>query len=87
MAPPSGVILLKNGNGEHAEEAAFRRANKKRLRGATLTIAGIRRRKGKFEKCVYVKPCDDKCLSLAKKHGIRTVEYTTKTTHWETFKL
>lgn len=78
----------RNGNGEHAEEAVFRRANKKRLQGAILTVAGIRRRRGKFFKFVFAKPCNERCFNLARKYCIKIIECTTKETNiWKVIKL
>ncbi len=71
--------------GVHAEEHAFGRANKKRLAGARLTVAG-RWRTGRF---VYARPCawrddsDAACIELARKYGIKTIEYTTRNGDWE----
>lgn len=42
------------GFGEHAEAACFRRANKKRVRNATLFVASKRKKHGKM---VIAKPC------------------------------
>lgn len=42
------------GLGEHAEAAAVRRANRKRLAGATIYVAARRRRNGKM---VVAAPC------------------------------
>lgn len=69
--------------GIHAEEHALSRANRKRLSGSLLTVAGIRRG-GKW---VYSRPCEKKCLILAKKHGVTAVEFTTKEGGWEVQKL
>lgn len=74
------------GNGDrgiHAEMHAINRANKNRLRGAKLTVAGRRKRTRKF---VYSKPCDS-CMDLVFKYGIRIVEYITKDGNWETIKM
>ena len=48
------------GLGEHAEQAAMRRANKQRLPGATIYIASQRRRN---RKCILSAPCED-CRKL-----------------------
>lgn len=43
-----------SGLGEHAEAAAIRRANRKRLRGATIYVASVRKRNAKM---VLSAPC------------------------------
>lgn len=45
----------RDGLGEHAEAAAVRRSNRKRLPRSTIYIAADRRRNGK---CVTAKPCE-----------------------------
>lgn len=45
-----------DGYGEHAECAAIRRANQRRLKHATIYVAA-RRRDRKWDKCVTAKPC------------------------------
>jgi tRNA(Arg) A34 adenosine deaminase TadA len=69
--------------GTHAEEHAIRRANRKRLQGSTITVAGMRRN-GHF---VYSKPCAEICLPLCKKHGIEVIEFVDKSGTWVTMKL
>lgn len=49
-----GWNSVGNGLGEHAEAAAIRRANKKRLKGATIYIASQRKRN---KKAICSKPC------------------------------
>lgn len=68
------------GGGMHAEAHAIRRANPKRLSGATLTVAGRRRKSGNW---VYAKPCKDGCFKLAEYYNIQRVQYTTKDGGWE----
>lgn len=63
------------GFGEHAEAAAIRRANKKRLAGATIFVASVRARN---EKAVGSRPCED-CQALIDKHGLTAI-YRNK--HW-----
>lgn len=58
-----------DGFGEHAEAAAIRRANKKRLEGSTIYIAGLRDRNSKP---VNSKPCPA-CERLVKKWGLIVV--------------
>ena len=64
--------------GEHAEEMALKRANTRRLEGATLTVAG-------FRKASYVKslPCLVRCMPRIVKARIARVEYHTKEGTWE----
>jgi tRNA(Arg) A34 adenosine deaminase TadA len=63
-----------DGYGEHAEAAAFRRANKERLEWATLYVAARRSR----TKAITARPCGG-CQVLIKKWGIRTVWYRDET--------
>lgn len=56
-----------DGHGMHAEAHAVRRANKERLRGATIYVASTRRRNCKV---VTSKPCED-CQRLIDKLGLR----------------
>ncbi|TSC62318.1 MAG: hypothetical protein G01um101448_286 [Parcubacteria group bacterium Gr01-1014_48] len=68
--------------GIHAEKHALMRANRKRLKGAKLTIAGMRK---KSKNKVLSRPCDDEewsCLALACKAGIGIIEYHTKNGEW-----
>lgn len=60
-----------DGMGMHAEAYAIIRANRKRLSGATITIAGKRNRGGKW---LTSKPCEI-CMQLILASGIRSVEY------------
>ena len=77
--------LKSNGApGMHAEEHAISRANRRRLSGSRLTVAGVRRYSNKQ---VYSRPCEKKCLLLAKKHGITMIEFTTKDGGWEEQRL
>lgn len=61
-----------SGLGEHAEAAAIRRANRKRLVGATIYVAAQRQRNAKP---LNSYPCE-RCMSLLKKVGIVRWEYT-----------
>ena len=73
--------------GVHAEEHAIMRANRKRLRGAKLTVAGRRKKNGNR---VLSRPCDDEdwsCLLLVQSTRIGTVEYHTKNGVWEKIRL
>lgn len=58
-----------DGFGEHAEASAIRRANKKRLAGSTIYVAGRR------QKPIFSRPCYD-CEQLIKRWGITKVVYT-----------
>lgn len=81
-SPPSSVRLPseKERWTVHAEEGALLRGNPKRMKGATLTVAGIRVKNGHW---VFARPCVDVCLPLAKKRGIKKIEYTTKDGNWK----
>ncbi len=77
--------------GLHAEDHAISRANRKRLRGARLTVAGRRVQTGRW---VCSRPCEKKtksnrpsCLELARIHGIQTIDFMTKAGTWETLEL
>lgn len=56
-----------DGLGQHAEVHALRRANRTRLKSATIVVVG--RRRGKV---VFSFPCAT-CLSYVKRHGLRHV--------------
>ena len=81
-----------NGNGGiHAERDAIDRAEKAKLSGARLTVAGRRKKNGKW---VLSRPCELKeryhhpsCLELALACGINTVEHITKSGDWITMRL
>ncbi len=87
----AAVLSDKNGNfgwnintkglrgGIHAEEGAFRRANPKRLCGATLTVVGLRLESGNL---LCSRPCERRCLGLAIKHGIGKIEYINQARIW-----
>lgn len=67
-----------DGLGECAEALAIRRANRNRLKGSTIYVAGMRVRNGKF---VPSKPCQ-KCQKLLEAAGIKRVFYLTSTRDW-----
>ena len=73
----------RDGSGTHAEEELlrFKKINRARMRGATLTVAGYR---GKAKNPVLSRPCEVFCLPLAQKCGIRIIEYLSKDGHWVT---
>src|SRR5689334_8953855 len=56
-----------DGYGQCAEQHAIARANRRRLTGATIYVAGVRRRNGRF---VTSKPCGT-CQRLIDKHRLR----------------
>ncbi len=72
-----------DGFGMCAERKAIKQANRKRLKGAILTIAGRRKRNGRF---VFCQPCLH-CFNTAKRAGIKIVEHTTKDGNWINFPL
>ena len=68
-----------NCDGAHAEAEALKKVNRKRLRGAKITVAAFRGRK-----MILARPCEALCLPLLKKYGLKTIEYTTKECVWKT---
>lgn len=58
----------------HAEVQAVRRANRKRLRGSSVYVAGMSRKSGQP---VLAKPCKA-CAKLLAHFGIRMAYFTTK---------
>jgi len=68
-----------DGNGICAEKMAIRRANRSRLRGATIYIAGAWKCSGNY---VVAKPCGS-CYALLKKHGVSKVCNIRKDGTWE----
>lgn len=72
-APPN-----QRGESIHAEVHAIRRANPKRMRGATIYIAGVRKSSGNT---VEANPCPD-CFVLIKAVGIKKIVYLDKN-KWE----
>src|ERR1051325_685737 len=74
-SPPRNHVEVK---GNHAERMAFSRANRSRLWGATLTVAGRRRKSRNY---VLSRPCN-KCWPLVLKYDIRRIEYTTPNGEW-----
>lgn len=69
-----GWNSVGDGFGEHAEAAAIRRANKKRLAGSTIYVASRRR---KSKNTLLSRPCDH-CLALLRAYGISEVQFTSK---------
>lgn len=67
------------GDGCHAEAHALTRANRKRLHGATITVAGVRRGRGR----VLSAPCEE-CAQLIAAAGLKTIEYHDKDGVWWT---
>ena len=68
-----------DGNGEHAEACAIRRANKKRLVGADIYIKGVR---AKNNRPVLSKPCV-RCLALLKAFGVKRAIHNTFSGEWQ----
>ena len=64
---------------EHAEQAALRRSNPKRIRGSTITVAGRRMKSGNL---VFAFPCAQYCLPLLRARGISAVEFHDKGGTW-----
>lgn len=80
----------ERGKGMHAEHHAIICGKLVRMRGATLTVVGRRR---KSRSLVYSRPCDHNsrhgtsCLQLAQRVGIGTIEYVTKSGTWKILEL
>lgn len=66
------------GYGEHAEAAAIRRANRKRLKGATIYVAAQRRKHGG---AVMALPCKA-CQEIIKAAGISLIIYRNGQGEW-----
>lgn len=69
--------------GVHAEVMALKRANRKRLLGARIVIAGRWKESGNWAPAI---PCED-CLPLLKKWGVEKIEHTTKSGGWDTWDI
>jgi len=67
-----------DGFGAHAEIEAIRRANKNRLDGSFLYVAGRRRKSGNS---VLSKPCE-LCYPVIRAWGIRTVWFRDSDEQW-----
>lgn len=72
-----------DGNGEHAEACAIKRANRKRLLDSTIYVKGIRARNNKP---VLSKPCIN-CQKIIKSLGIKRAVYITSSGDWESMDL
>jgi deoxycytidylate deaminase len=73
-----GWNSVGNGFGEHAEAAAIRRANKKRLKGADIYVASMRNRN---KKTICSCPCPE-CYSLIDNLGIDMVYFRDADGKW-----
>ena len=71
-----------DGLGEHAEAATIRRSNKRRLKGASIYVAGRRTRNGKI---VSALPCQE-CRGLIVSSGIANVFYRVPGGFWPGFR-
>lgn len=67
-----------DGFGTHAEEHAINRANLKRIKGSTATIAGKRNKNS-----VYSRPCMERCYDLLKNLGVENIEYSLPDKNWK----
>jgi hypothetical protein len=77
-AGPSGL-------GTHAEEHAVQRANRRRLQGCTVTVAGFRSEtRSRF---VLSCPCSERCWPLLKRVGVKTIEFIHPDGHWTFYRL
>lgn len=77
------------GFGMHAEEHALSRANSRRVRGATITVAGLRygAHASRRRRFVVSAPCQDRCLPQLRKARIEAVEFVRADGTWATFKV
>ncbi len=73
-----------HGKGEHAEESALRRANRQRLAGATIYVAGRHSKSGNI---VHAAPCAERCQHRIIKHRVATIKFLTKEGTWNTQKV
>lgn len=73
--------LGNTGYGTHAEEHAISRANRNRLKGATITVYGIRRKTP-----VFSRPCEQVCMPIIEKVGIKEIQFFDKH-RWQRIKL
>ena len=70
-----------SGWGEHAEAAAIRRSNRRRLSGATIYVAAERFRNGHI---VTARPCSE-CIRKIRRAGIGVVMYRNPNGEWWEF--
>jgi hypothetical protein len=88
----------RDGYGQHAEEHAISRANRKRLKDCVVTIAGLRHRKGGvsgitheryhgYVSYVFACPCKDRCWPLLQAVGVKTIEFIHPDGHWTFYRL
>lgn len=72
------------GFGTHAEEHAINRANPRRLRGATVTVAGFRHgaHLSRTRRYVYARPCAERCWDLLLKLGVTRVQFIVNDGQW-----
>lgn len=77
------------GYGQHAEEHAVQRANRKRLVGCTVTVAGKRPRgDGKNRwRFVFSAPCKERCWPMLVRLGVKTVEFIHSDGKWTFYRL
>ena len=78
-----------DGMGMHAEEHAVSRANRGRLHGATITVAGFRSgaQRSRRRRFVVSAPCEERCRPLLVAAGVCTVEFVRADGSWATFRL
>ena len=73
-----------NNDRQHAEVHAISRANRKRLEGSTITVAGVRGSSGAL---VFARPCDPGCMDRIRAVGIRCAVYRNKSDVWITERI
>lgn len=66
------------GMGECAEAFAIKRANRKRLVGASIYVFGQWRHSSNWVTAI---PCS-RCMALIRKHGLRCIYHSTKDGKW-----
>ena len=78
-----------DGLGMHAEEHALHRANRQRLRGATIYVAGLcpGAQKSRRRRFVVSAPCEARCLPLLRATGIQSVQFVRADGSWASFRL
>lgn len=72
-----------NGFGQHAEIHAIGRTNIRRLKGASIAVAGRRKRNGRV---VVSLPCAD-CFKRISKHQFKEIWIESKSNGWQRIQL
>ena len=72
-----------SGLGEHAEAHTIRRVNRSRLKGATIFVAGRRKKSGSY---VFALPCEA-CMKRIRNSGIANVVFLDRGKAWKGLKV